>query len=64
MGGGSDVTVNIYGGDENTRVKQKQGQNGPEIDIYLDKKMAQLVSGGSATAKALRASYGLTQRRV
>lgn len=64
MGNGSDVTVNIYGGDENTRVKQKQGQNGPEIDIYLDKKMAQLVSGGSATAKALRASYGLTQRRV
>lgn len=64
MGGGSDVTVNIYGGDENTRVRQKEGQNGPEIDIYLDKKMAQLVSGGSATAKALRASYGLTQRRV
>ena len=59
----TNVTVNLYGGDENTKVEQRQGQNGPEIDIYLDRKMAQLVSGGSATAKALKASYGLKQRR-
>ena len=42
-GGGSNVTVNVYGGDGNSKVEQREGSGGIEIDVMVDEIAAQKI---------------------